>query len=335
MKFTSRTVSLLVIGAKLVFLTVVMFAVISTAMTITGVADDPMISGRAAVKADGSDGGGAAPGVAPPDSAASAAADQGRTAVIFLVVCLLQTVALSCVILRSRWRGWRLVLAVFTVMVVVTAILSHIDTLFFLRDLSPGLIARLALASTLAAGVFAPVAVWVLGRFRAATGARASAGFASWPAQRWLAILLGLAVLHIVLYFVLGYYVVWQSPEALAFYDGEDPGSFWLQMVSVARDTPGLLPVQLVRGLLWGLMALLLANSLSGTRWSAALITASVFVALFALPLAIPNPFMPEAVRQAHLVETVLSRALYGFVAVWFLRSRFLPVRAELGAAEV
>jgi hypothetical protein len=54
---------------------------------------------------------------------------------------------------------------------------------------------------------------------------------------------------------------------------------------------------------------------------------------LFALPLVIPNPMMPEAVRQAHLLETVLSRGLYGFVGVWILGSRLFPARAELGAA--
>jgi hypothetical protein len=60
--------------------------------------------------------------------------------------------------------------------------------------------------------------------------------------------------------------------------------------------------------------------------------TGGVFVALFALPLVIPNPIMPDAVRQAHLLETVVSRGLYGFVAVWILGSRWLPARADLGA---
>lgn len=123
--------------------------------------------------------------------------------------------------------------------------------------------------------------------------------------------------------------MAWQSTELRAFYGGEDPGSFWLRMVSVVHTTPWLVAVQAVRGLLWGLMALLLAGTLSGPRWSAALLTAGVFMALFALPLAIPNPFMPEAVRQMHLIETVLSRGLYGFIAVWIVRPYLQPVRLE------
>jgi len=63
-------------------------------------------------------------------------------------------------------------------------------------------------------------------------------------------------------------------------------------------------------------------------------ITAGVLVALFALPLAIPNPLMPEAVREVHLLETVLSRGLYAIVAIWFLGTRFVAARTELRTAE-
>jgi hypothetical protein len=209
----------------------------------------------------------------------------------------------------------------FTVMVMGTAILSHIDSLFFLRDMSRALIGKMALASTLLAASFSTIAVWVLGRGRKAASQPPPSEVEHHSKGQWTLIILGLAVLHIVLYFVFGYYVAWKSPELRAFYGGEDPGSFWLQMVSVARGTPMLIPIQVLRGVLWGLLTVILASSLTGSRWSAALITTALFIVLFCLPLVFPNPFMPDAVRQAHLIETVLSRGLYGFIAVWFLRS--------------
>ena len=73
---------------------------------------------------------------------------------IFLGVCFFQALALSLAILHSGWRGWKLVGAIFAVMVVVTAVLSHIDSLYFLRDMSRSLIARLVVASTIVAAVF-------------------------------------------------------------------------------------------------------------------------------------------------------------------------------------
>jgi hypothetical protein len=292
-------------------------------MTLTGVAGEAEVADQF----------GGEP-LSPSEPAASRQADEARMASIFLGVCFFQALALSLAILHSGWRGWKLVGAIFAVMVVVTAVLSHIDSLYFLRDMSRSLIARLVVASTIVAAVFSPVAVWVLRRFRRDGDATSTSGDRLRSYRRWAAILLVLAALHIVVYFAFGYYVAWQSPELRAFYGGEDPGSFWLQMVSVVRDTPWLMPVQFLRGLLWGLMAVVLAASLRGPRWSAALITAGVFVSLFALPLAIPNPLMPDAVRHAHLVETVLSRGLYGLLAVWLVDWRMELTGAELGAAE-
>jgi hypothetical protein len=36
-------------------------------------------------------------------------------------------------------------------------------------------------------------------------------------------------------------------------------------------------------------------------------------------PLLIPNPYLPDAVRHAHLPEVGVSLFLFGFVAAWLL----------------
>ena len=310
---------LLTVSLKVLLLTGVMFFLFSTSYTVTGVATDPLASQpsemETVARADPEEVG------VPPESPPASQAEQARTAMILVGVCLLQTIALSLAILRSRWTGWRLILAMFTIMFIGTAIVSHIDSLFFLQDMSRVLIGKLVLASFLLSASFSGIAVWVLGRARRSGVESPPSEMEIHSGSRWVMIFLALIVLHIVLYFVFGYYIAWQSPELRAFYGGEDPGSFWLQMVSVVQGTPLLIPVQVLRGFLWALMAVILANSLTGSRWSAALITAGVFVMVFALPLAIPNPLMPETVRIAHLIETVVSRGLFGFIAVWVLRT--------------
>jgi hypothetical protein len=311
----------LVTGLKILLLTAVMFFLFSTIYTVTGVATDPSLATGATASAKAEIAERVDETVEPSGSSATTPAQPARTAMILVGVCFLQTVALSVAILRSRWTGWKLILAMFTVMVLGSAILSHIDSLFFLREMSRALIAKLALASTLLAAAFSTIAVWVLGRSRNGKSEQQLSELEHHSTSQWVLIVLGLAVLHIVLYFVFGYYVAWKSPELRAFYGGEDPGSFWLQMVSVVKGTPWLIPIQVLRGALWGLMAIILASSLAGSRWSAALISASIMVMVFASPLALPNPLMPDAVRQAHLIETALSRGLYGFLAVWLLRT--------------
>ena len=52
-----------------------------------------------------------------------------------LVVCACQAAALSYPIVRSRWTGWRLVLAIFVVQYGVMSFLSAIEAVVFLRYL--------------------------------------------------------------------------------------------------------------------------------------------------------------------------------------------------------
>lgn len=321
-------------GFKVLLLTGIMFVLFSTAYTVAGVSSDPSLTSQTteAVEADP-----AAPTqelTSGPESTPASPADQSRTALILLGVCFLQSVTLSVVILHSRWTGWKLYLALFTVMFLGMGIVSHIDSLFFLRDLSRQFIGKMVLASLLLAASFPAIAIWILGRARSDVSAPPTPAVEHPSLSRWAVILLVLTLLHVVLYFVFGYYVAWQSPELRAFYGGEDPGSFWLQMADVVQGSPLLIPVQMVRGILWSLMAIVLVYALEGSRWSAAAITAAVFVGLFAVPLALPNPIMPDAVRQAHLIETILSRGLYGFLAVWFLRSSLQVSVADVGLTQ-
>ena len=325
----SGFVNVLATGGKLIMLTGIMFVLFAVTMTVTGVANDPSLSEQTSVAVD-QDPTAEGPIVTPaPEPTPSDPAAEGRLALIFLGICFLQTLALSAVILRSRWRGWRLVLAIFSVMFVLTAVLSQMESLFFIQEMSRALIARLVLSSAVVAAAFSTLAVWILGRFRSRGEAPVPSEIEARSTRQWVVMFLGLAVLHIVTYFFFGYHIAWQSPELRAFYGGEDPGSFWLQMASVIRDTPWIMPLQIVRGLLWGLAAVVLASGLTGSRWSAALLTAGVFVALFSLPLLLPNPLMPEAVRQTHLIETFISRGLFGFLAVVIARWPLLPARVQ------
>lgn len=248
-------------------------------------------------------------------------ADQGRTAVILLGCCFMQATMLSLFILRSRWSGWRLILTVFTVMILTSAILSQMDSLWYLPDMSRVLIGKIILANGIQAAVLSLVAVWVLGRGRKDTGQIQSVNPIHRSSRAWTLAFLSLAALHVFLYFTCGYYIAWKSPELAQFYGGSDPGSYYLQLLSLVRDDPLTFPFQFLRGLLWGLVAVLLAGSLRGSRLSAALISALLLISLFSILLLLPNPLMPEAVRLAHLAETIVSRGLFAFLAVWFLRA--------------
>ncbi len=62
--------------------------------------------------------------------------------------------------------------------------------------------------------------------------------------------------MYVVLYYLFGYYVAWQNPEARLYYSGTtEVKSLYQIMRSTVTGTPWMLPFQFGRGLLWALRA--------------------------------------------------------------------------------
>ena len=85
-----------------------------------------------------------------------------------------------------------------------------------------------------------------------------------------------------------------------------------MRPVAVARNTPWLFPLQALRALLWTVIALPAVRALAASRIETALFVGSAFAILTSAQLLLPNPFMPEAVRMTHLLETASSNFLFG-----------------------
>jgi hypothetical protein len=72
--------------------------------------------------------------------------------------------------------------------------------------------------------------------------------------------------------------------------------------------------------MMWALLAAPVIRMTKGRWWEAGLATALLFAVVMNAQLLLPNPYMPEAVRVAHLVETATSNFIFGWVVVWLLR---------------
>jgi hypothetical protein len=226
-----------------------------------------------------------------------------------------------------------LIITVFAISFVMSAVLTQMESVVFLPQIGLGLIGRIVAASALSWAVFSVVAVWILGRGKRGFDDASQPLWVSDSRRSWGAALAGLGVLHLILYFVFGYYFAWRVPEVAQFYGGEDPGSLWAQLVLTARFRAWFFPFQFVRGVLWGILAIPIAVMVVGSRLKSALIAAGVFAVLVPSQLLLPNPYMPDTVRMTHLVETLFSRLLFGFVAVYLLRSTLVnAVRDSYGS---
>lgn len=256
----------------------------------------------------------------------------GAAALPLLTVCFLQAIVMTHLILRSRWTGWRLAAAVFFIFYGVTTFMPQIESAVFLTRLPPGVLPRLFLMGALIAAPFSVLAVHILGKRKpepvdqhlanAGIGAtRGNSRLVMLPSE-WTWKLAVIALAYLILYFTFGYFVAWRNPAVREYYGGVDEGGFTAQMGSVMRTTPWLIPVQIVRAMLWVALAAPVIRMLKGQWLETTLAIGFLFAVVMNAPLLLPNPYMPEPVRMAHLVETASSNFIFGVLVGWLLTER-------------
>lgn len=140
------------------------------------------------------------------------------------------------------------------------------------------------------------------------------------PIRQWLWKLAALVLLYVVTYWGAGYFIAWQNADLRAFYGQPgEPLPFLAHTVDTLRRDPMLLPLQILRGLLWVLCALpLIHGSRISRGWTALLV--GLLFSVSNLGQIIANPFMPVAsVRLSHLIETASSTFMFGILVVFLL----------------
>jgi hypothetical protein len=229
---------------------------------------------------------------------------------------LVLSAAFAWMMLRSGWTGWPLMLAAFVAYFGLGTAVTQIESAIYLpKKMPPGMLGKIVLMGLYHSLLFAPLAVLLLGKLR---GTRKAAKYLRFSGWGWAARLSLLAILYIGLYYLFGYYVAWKVPAVREYYGGSDPGGFFLQLAGIWRDTPWMFLIQLGRGLMWTLFVLPLVRSFQGGRLELAGAVALLFAAWSAI-LLLPNPLMPPAVAQAHLVETAGCDLLLGGITGWVL----------------
>jgi hypothetical protein len=253
----------------------------------------------------------------------------GAAVLLLLAVCFLQVAVMTHLILRSRWSGWRLVATVFVVFYGVMTFMPQIESAVFLNRLPPGTLSRLFLMGALVAAPFSALAVLILGKRKAVAVDAEPNPRLVMPPSEWAWKLAVIAIVYLTLYFTFGYFIAWKNPAVPVYYGGTDPGSFFAQMGTVIRDTPWLIPFQILRAMFWVALALPVIRMLKGQWPETAMALGSLFAVMTA-PLLLPNPYMPEPVRMAHLLETGSSNFIFGVFIGWLLMQRHAVAKAAL-----
>lgn len=260
-----------------------------------------------------------AAGIVGQPQSASTPESSGSAVLALIVVCVLDTLVLSRFILRSRWTGWRLAWAVFLVFYGVSTFMPQMESAVFITRLPDGMLPKLFLMGALFAAPFSLLAVLILGKGKPA-GSKGMGDFRlAMSKNEWAWKLAVIAAVYVLLYFTFGYFIAWKNPAVREYYGGSDPGGFLTQMGTVVRDTPWLIPFQILRAMLWTLLAMPVIRSLKGPWQETALTIGFLFAVLMSDLLLLPNPYMPESVRMSHLAETASSNFIFGVFVGWLL----------------
>lgn len=227
--------------------------------------------------------------------------------------------ALILILVRaSRLHGWKLYALVTSTFYFVKTFTSLIEAVFFMPNVTRGMLPQLfAMTLPLALGLPA-LAVWIGGRAKASPLDR-EPGFVKiplTPLQMNLRVALLSAVGYPFLFFVAGYYIAFSSPEVRAFYGGAYGETFFAHLATIDALVYAL---EALRGALWVACAVALLRTMRGPWWATTLFVATWFALVQNDVHFMPNPLMSGTVRLFHFVETASSNFVWGWLIGWSL----------------
>ncbi len=246
-----------------------------------------------------------------------------------LILGIINTILIVALIVTSRWYGWRLALALAFAYYGSFTFITQIETWYFLSELtvSPELLPRLFIMGLSVPLIFIPLAILICKKWKKKDVA-ADRRYMIMPFKQLLLKLGVIAVIYLVIYWLAGYYIAWQNPELRAFYGSSgEIEPFFTHTFATIRNTPGLILLQLVRGILFAIIAIPITIGSNVNPWKTALLV-GFLLAIPHLGHILPNPLMPIAsVRLSHMIETATSTFVFGLIIVWLLHRRHSNIR--------
>lgn len=225
----------------------------------------------------------------------------------WLLVTNAITIALLAIIaVRSEWRGWQLGAAI-AVIPLTASLVNGIEGLVFLPNL-PIAWPRIFLTAGLTAVFSVPVWMLLFGRRPQAAGEDKRDHFHPIASKgrgerAWKFVLSDFS--YLAFYFIAGSIVF---PYVKAFY---------ATMVLPTWSTILTLEL-LIRGPVFVVVCLLIVRMLDLPRVSGAFATGAIFTVLTGVvPLLMPNPYFPDAVRWAHFCEVTSSNFVFAALVAW------------------
>ena len=133
-----------------------------------------------------------------------------------------------------------------------------------------------------------------------------------------LFLLLAFPFAYFIFYFVGWYFFAWQIDAVREFYGGPADSGFFFMLISTLLERPMEAGLTLLRGLLMGVLSLLLLLQLPSKKLL--YIILNVFLSLSqGLFFALPTPLMPWGVQLPHLIFNGAHLLVFGLLTAFLL----------------
>jgi hypothetical protein len=237
----------------------------------------------------------------------------------FFLTCLLNAGAILYFVRYSTLKGWKLTGVIFLLGFGLMYFMSQIETLWFNDSVQFPImgIYGIVTGGAFMFVLFALATTWITGNFKRSENKEISSNTIDF-ALLWKRILLISVVIWPLLYFSAGYFIAWQFEAIRFYYTGSVVKESYLFMFADYLDS-NLYLFQIFRGLLWVLLSMLVLKFMRGTIVQKGIALTMLLVFLCCIQLMLENPFMPQAVRMGHLLETSTENAILAIIMVWVL----------------
>jgi hypothetical protein len=234
----------------------------------------------------------------------------GQMVIVFL---LMQFSIMIYLIKRLNLWGGKLFLSTALIFWGLQTFMTQIETWYF-REAMPAItdkeLLNLFLRPLITAVTFIPIAIWILSKWKQSTENPTPQTKLNlqWKKVAWL------SAAYMIIYFVFGYFVAWQFEAVRVFYSGSaENAGFFGQIQQTLQTKSFIFLFQFFRGFLWIMIGFPIVMYLKGSTREK-IIACALLYALPAIQLIVDNPFMPQQVRMAHLLEVATSNGLFGLL---------------------
>jgi len=232
-----------------------------------------------------------------------------RTPVQLTIVAFVDTLLLGYFVTASRWSDWREWVAVFSVMYGVNYLLTAMESIYLGGILSAKMVTGILANGAISSAVFAAVLVWVLGKKGGEVPKRARLAMRG---RDWAWKIVGSGAVYVLLFVLFGFAIYYPLARAL------DPAGLASEQSIASSSATLILPVEVVRGAIWALLAVPAIAALRLDRRRTALTVGM----LFAVPMSgsiLLSTTMAPGLQMAHLAEVFGENLAFGLLVTWIL----------------